>query len=333
MVITLTLVGGLGVSTWLYLNKRAALLEQERLARIVEAANKRETHLRSQTQARANLSRVAVLVSEGKIGEADELLRQIPLESIEPSREAAEVFRSLGNWYAMYGQWKQAVLCFTLLNQANLLDNPVKIVEETDLLAIAPALVESGDKTAYNKFRRDTLDRYLPVRNSLQAEHILKACLLEPADAAMMDRLREVAAVCSRVVLLDPDHPRFPSWEAFAMTLYYSRLGNIPETLEWGERCLAFDDPTGARDAATRSLTALAKYRSGDRGGAEKDIEEARRLMPESLLPKRPPDSRGNAGQGTWYSWAVAKILLREAEKEMASDDLPGGRSDESGVP
>ncbi len=78
---------------------------------------------------------------------------------------------------------------------------PVKIVEETDLLAIAPALVESGDRTAYNKFRQDTLDRYLPVRNSLQAEHILKACLLEPADAAMMDRLRRspqyVRAWCS----------------------------------------------------------------------------------------------------------------------------------------
>jgi serine/threonine protein kinase len=317
VAMTLMLLGGLTISTWLYLNKRAALLEQQRLSLAVEAANRREIHLRSQTQARANVSRVAVLVSEGKITEADELLRQIPLESIEPSREAAEVFRSLGNWYAMYGKWKQAVQCFTLLNQANLLDDPVKIVEETDLLAIAPALIESGDKTTYNKFRQEILDRYLPVKNSLQAEHILKVCLLEPADAATMERLREVAAVCARVVLLDPDHPNFPSWEAFAMTLYYSRLGNTSQTLVWGGRCLSFEDPTGARDSSVLSLLALAKYRAGDRQDAVKDMEQARQLIPENLLPERPPDARGNAGRGTWYSWAVAKILLRETEKEM----------------
>jgi serine/threonine protein kinase len=132
--VAISLIGGMSAATVLYLREREALVEQERLRQEAEAARAEEARLRNQAQARANISRVAVLVSEGKIEEADELLQQNSLSSIDPSREAAGVYRSLGSWYAVYGRWDQAVQCFTLLHQANRLDSRSNIVAGLDLL-------------------------------------------------------------------------------------------------------------------------------------------------------------------------------------------------------
>lgn len=310
--IALSLAGGFGVSTRLYLLEREARAEQARLGHEAKAARAEEFRLRAQAQARANISQVAVLLSEDRIEEADALLRENPLETIEPSLEAAWVFRSLGNWNAIHGRWAQAVQCYVLLNQANRLDDPVNVVEDTDLLATAPALLEYGDRRGYEAFRRDALDRYLPARNSLAAEHLLKICLLTPADAAFMERLRDAAEVCARGIPTESGRAIYPHWEALSTTLYHHRLGKVEETLEWGEKCLAYPDDTGSRAAAALCLTAMARHRAGHADEASKDLDEARRLIAAASQAAREHHERGS-----WFSWVIARILLREAELEV----------------
>jgi serine/threonine protein kinase len=312
--VAISLIGGMGAATVLYLREREALVEQERLRTEAEAARAEEARLRNQAQARANISRVAVLLSEGKIEEADALLQQNPLASIDPSREAASVYRSLGSWYAVYGRWEQAVQCFTLLHQANRLDTRKNIVEGLDLLYIGPAYLEYGDRTNYEAFRNEVIDLYLPAKNSIEGEHLLKACLLAPAPPAMLGKLRQVAEMCAKVIPPDPKSkgaPSFPEWEAFSMALYHYRLGQFEKSLEWSRKSQKILDKVGSRAASLLCLTAMSQRQLGKKEQAAADLKKARDMIP---APPDPAEESSRPLPGNWFSWSVARILLREAE-------------------
>ena len=316
MAVAISLIGGMSAATVLYLREREALVEQERLRQEAEAARAEETRLRNQAQARANISRVAVLLSEGKIEEADALLQENPLSSIDPSREAAGVYRSLGSWYAVYGRWEQAVQCFTLLHQANRLDNRRSIVEGLDLLYTGPAYLEYGDTRSYEEFRSEVVDLYLPARNSIEAEHLLKACLLTRAPADMLAKLKQAAEMCSKVIPPYPESknaPSFPEWEAFSMALYHYRLGEFEKSLEWSRKSRKVADKVGSRDASIFCLMAMSQRALGKKDQAAADLKKARDMIP---APPDPAEESARPLPGNWFSWSVARILLREAERE-----------------
>ena len=308
IAVALSLVGGLGTATILYLRERVALVEQERLKQEAEAARAEESRLRSQAQARANVTRVAILLSEDKIEEADRLLQQNPLESIDPSSEAADVFRSLGGWNAVYGRWNQALRCFVLMNQANSLRNPVLTVEGTDLLMIAPAYVEANDLAGYANFRTEMLGRYLPVTNSMQAEHLLKACLLLPPGPGVVERLKPAAETCEASI---PAGTRLlPDWNALSISLYRYRSNDFEGARNWAKKCLAIPDNAGTRAAAARCISAMANQRLGNTPAAKTELKAARDAIAKTVAR----DGEGpQTIPGNWFAWSVARILAREA--------------------
>ena len=312
--VAISLIGGMSAATVLYLREREALVEQERLRAEAEKARAEEVRLRDQAQARANISRVAVLLSEGEIEEADSLLQQNPLASIDPSREAANVYRSLGSWYAVYGRWEQAVQCFALLRQANRLDKRRSIVEGLDLLYTGPAYLEYQDARGYDEFRREVVELYLPARNTIEAEHLLKVCLLAPATPKMLADLKQVADMCSGVIQPFPDSKNFttfPEWEAFSMALYHYRMGEHEKCLEWSAKSRKIADKVGSRNASLLCLTAMSKRALGKTEEAKAELKKAKEMIP---APPDPADDAARPLPGTWFSWSVARILLREAE-------------------
>jgi hypothetical protein len=312
--VALSLIVGLGASTRLYLRERKAVQEQVRLAGETESARAEEARLRRQAQARANVSRVAVLLSEGRTEDADALLHGNPLEFIEPSREAAEVFRSLGDWNAICGRWPQAVECFTLLNQANLLDDRMRILEGSDLIASAPAFLENGSLPAYNDFRGAALRRYLPLTSALQAEHILKAALLSPADESTVNALRESARLCEDAFLGKAGKSFFAAWEAFSITLFRYRDGDLKGTIEWADKCIGYKNVRPGCKACALSVQAMAMYQLGDSEGAGKKLDDARAILQKA--EQTPSDPKLDV-RLYWYDWATARVLLREAEEVM----------------
>ncbi|MES2922995.1 MAG: protein kinase [Verrucomicrobiota bacterium] len=308
IAVALSLVGGLGTATVLYFREGVALEEQARLKREAETARTEESRLRREAQARANVSRAAILLSDGMVEEADRLLQQNPLATIDPSPEAADVFRFLGARNAIYRRWPQALACFVLMNQANSLGDPVKTAEGLDLLMTSPVYLEAGDFEGYYTFRSETLARYLPAKNSLQAEHILKSCLLLPADEAMLARLEPVARVCAEAV---PSNGRvLADWNTMAMALFHYRNGDFAKALEWSKKGFEYPDSAGTRTSATRCLSAMANYRLGDKQAALTDLDTARKAVEnaihieETLQPV----------VGTWFARSVARSLLREAK-------------------
>ncbi|MEK7950776.1 serine/threonine protein kinase [Luteolibacter soli] len=289
-----TLVAGFGISTALYFREKDALAEQARLKR--------------QAQARANVSRAAILLSEGNTAAADLLLRQDSLESIEASPEAAEVFRSLGRWNAVYGRWDQAALCFRMMNEANRLGDRTKVIEGIDLLMTAPAYLETGDTKAYAEFRTEALDRYGPAQNAMQAEHLLKVCLLQPADPKMLERLESSAKAIRD---FKPGTPGLPDWNSLSMTLFHFRKGNYDEAIKEADKGMHFKDPSGSRIAAIRCILAMSHFKRGSVPEARTNLEKAKADLQrvESQI-----DDSGFPPIGTWFAWAVVRILVREAD-------------------
>ncbi|RYZ15675.1 MAG: serine/threonine protein kinase, partial [Myxococcaceae bacterium] len=310
IAVALSLVGGLGAATVLYLRERAAFFEQQNLKREAEAARARESYLRGQAQARANVSRVAMLLSEGKVQEADQLLQENPLDSMDPSSEASVVFRNLGNWNSVYQRWEQALACFILMNQATSLAEPALISEGSDLLMTAPVYLEAGDVRGYLRFREDMLKRHLPLKNTLQAEHIIKVSLLRPLDAETLEKLKPGIEMFEKSSPKPPGGTVLADWNMLSGSLYKYRAGDYKGALEWTTKCLKFNDSSGTRSSTARCIAAMAHFRLGNIKEAQDQLQlardpiEAASYRPDEVRPEPP---------GRWFAWAVARILLREA--------------------
>ena len=185
--VTTALVGGLGASTWLFLREREALA--------------REAELRQQAEAREKITRVLVLVSNKRFEEAGALLGRISNPTAKPSLEAANVFRSLGEWNAIQGQWQQAADHFNQLLQVNDPDKSDKSENATgDLLRAGPALAELGDQPGYDLFRRAAIARFAGTINPVAAEQVIKTSLLLPANEEILRSLAPFAEVAAKSV-------------------------------------------------------------------------------------------------------------------------------------
>jgi len=311
--VAVSVLMGLGVSTTMYFREKEAVKEQERLSLQAGRARDQELHLRRQAQARANVSRVAFLLSEGHVKEADELLRMNPLVSIEPSREASSVFRVLGNWYATYGRWVDAAQCFRLMGQATKMNSSKEILRSADLLVTAPALLESGDIKGYDSFREDTLKRHLPVSDSLQAEHILKACLLVKASPDLLQKLAGAARLCEESIA-DRSKSTFTAWEAFSLALYHYRTGNYDKVIEVGNRGLSEPSIKEICAACIRSLTAVAHHRLGNFDTSMADLKWAASVVRKSQAGDSDEEK---TIVPRWYDWSVASLLLEEGQNAV----------------
>jgi hypothetical protein len=67
---------------------------------------------------RAEIARAAIMLGQGRLQEAEKLVSQLQLPVIEPSLEASDVFRRLGDWAASEGRWNEAAIQFKRLNLA-----------------------------------------------------------------------------------------------------------------------------------------------------------------------------------------------------------------------
>src|SRR5690606_31178286 len=83
---------------------------------------------------------VAALIEAGRAEEVDARMRALPPESIDPSPDAARVFRSLGHWNALHARWPEARRCFEVLHRVNRFSPQEGIVEGTDLMCLAVLL-------------------------------------------------------------------------------------------------------------------------------------------------------------------------------------------------
>jgi serine/threonine protein kinase len=321
--IAAALVLGLGLAYGSYRRERQARVEQARMKDIAEAARANEAKLRELSVTRENIALVAVLISEGKIEEADAQLQRTPLSTIEPSLEASNVLRSLGGWNAMRGRWTQASECFLLLTRANHLSNPEQIVSNTDLVAPGSAFVESGDLNAYNQFREWALSYFGNTSNALAAQQIIQTTLLLPAAPDFIQRLTPAKDLIESISFAK-DHltpgwnTEFAAWRSWSLSLLEYRRGNYQKAIYWSELSMSYRIPKNALYAAIHPVLAMAHYRCGDMNAATAEMNQARKMIQAAFTPELPPAYEPlGENQGYWWDWVQAQILFREAEALM----------------
>lgn len=319
-----SLLLGLGVASLSYRRERAARMEQARLRDMAEDAHARERQRLAEARDWENMAQISMLLSEGKIEEADEQLRNTPAGSIKITPQSASVLRSLGNWNALRGRWNEAARWLTMLMAANEMIEPAA-VETSDLLSTSAALVESGNKQDYNLFRQKVLQQFSPPIDNVMAERVIHATLLLPADAAILRELESVKQMLESTEF-DPHHLR-PGWEtdaaiwrAWAVAMVEYRSGDFEEARVWNQRALLFPVLPKFMPAILHSLQAMIESKLGNHDAAIRSLAEARDVIDYAFAPELPAayEPMGKKG-GFWWDWIAARILYQEAQRILGA--------------
>jgi hypothetical protein len=320
-VVFLALVAGLGVSTWMFLQEKEARHEQARLKTIAEGARAHESRLLGQAEARGRIALAAVLLGQNRNQEAAALLAQTPFADIEPSRESADVLRSLGVGYVFAGKWREAADCFTTVTRLNRILPDAEVANlGLDLIYPGPVLLECGDVAGYERFRQDVLARFAVTTDPRAFEHVLKACLLRPADEAILQQLQPLGQLAEQSLATIPaNRDQYRDHRVFALALLAYRQGHFTNALEWGRQTLQFSNQ--ALRAGAHVLRALSCQQLGQNEAARAELVPA--WDPVQARFTRPLDY-GNLNTGVWWDWVAARQLLREALARMNAATTAG---------
>jgi hypothetical protein len=311
--VSMALMAGFGTSTWLFFREREARREAESARRV-------ETELRAEADARANISQAALLISRNEMTGADHLVNKILVPVVEPSLEAAGVFHTLGNWNVTQGRWQVAADRFLQLEQANQVDKSDLTADETrDLLGAGPALIVAGDLKKYRQFVQVTLHRFADTSDPVAAEEVMKNSLILPADTTTLQELEPLVILLqSSVAQNGPEVAKNDysiPWQSLALSLYEYRCGNFTNVIIWGQKCLAYSNPTPPRVVMMHIVLAMAYARLNQPENARLELAAGRGPI-EKRLPNGPEKivDLGRASTGNWHDWVIAYFLLHEAE-------------------
>lgn len=319
--VTLALLVGLGTSTWLLVKEREMRRRAVAAEQRAELSSQNEMQLRREAEARADIARAAVMLSRGKLAEAERLVNQLQVPIIEPSLEAVGVFRTLGDWAASDGRWTQAVAHFKRLNLADQVDKTeVTDASAVDLLRLGPTLIAAGDMADYHEFVKKSIARFSNITNVIAAEQVIKVSLICPADSMDILALEPLARVLAQS--LDEARPASPgdqymiTWRQFALSLYEYRRGDFTNSIRWQKKCLASSNFLPERVAMAHFVLAMALYQTQQTNAAQSEWDQG-----QELIHQKCPDAVGKISISDmspdstvyWYDWVIAQILQNEA--------------------
>lgn len=308
----LALIAGLSISTWMYFRERQAHFLQEYLRQEAEVARVHEAELRQKTETGDRIIQAKLRYDTGDLGGSERLLNQIPSSLIEPDPMHASLRRGLGCWHALQERWRDALSNFALLGRIDQLDRDGVIT--LDYLLYGPALVECGDETGFNAFRRAAVRRFIGTDSPEFAERVCKVSLLIPADKELMDQLSVLYGVAER----DPADPIVDlnrrAWTCMTLALVDYRRGDYPKATAWCRECLSSPIKNPLRRSTTLAILAMSYHRSNRDPQARSALAQAHEVFLE-----------GNLGGLFWKGpsdWPMCRILLREADALLQGDPV-----------
>jgi eukaryotic-like serine/threonine-protein kinase len=319
-IVTLVMLAWIGTSTWLFFREKQLRNLAVEAQRQAEQARQNEATLRREADARAQIARAAVMLNRGRLVEAEKLLSQLQVPVIQPSLEASDVFRILGDWAASEGRWNQAEIQFKRLDLAYQVDkSEITDMSAVDLLRLGPTLIAAGDISGYHQFVDDSIARFSTVSNAVAAEQVMKVCLICPPNVPKLERLSSLFEVLSKSIRDEQpgqDQNLF-AWREFASALYDYRREDFEESIALLQKCIASQNYLPERTAMAHFVLAMAFFQSRQVAAANSELS-----LGQALIHQYCPDSTGAisiSGMAPktsiyWYDWVIAQILQREAE-------------------
>jgi hypothetical protein len=312
-VVAVTLIVGLGTSTWLFFRERDARHEQARLREQAQQAERRESELRQQAEEREKITQAAVFVSQARYDDANRLLDEVKTPPPNPSFDGVAAYRQVGVWLATQERWHDAANRFYPLMVIDKLDD--WRVVTLDYQSCGVLLAETGDGERYRHFCQAAITRFAAEIASTNvaasgdmAGRILKTCLLTPPDAKLLGQLQPLGEVSEKwFATLSPN---LLGWAAIPTGLWNYRCGDFGKAMK---SCLRGLDPnakTSALDASLRFVLAMSDYQSGEMDEARSQLAQGRKMVDAKFQAGL---AQGNGRDGFWYDWVFAQILLGEA--------------------
>jgi serine/threonine protein kinase len=300
--VAVALLMGLGTSTWLFFKERESRRE-------AESGRANEIKMRQQAEDREKIAQAAVLMDQNQFAEADRLLAQFAYP--ETVAEGENVFRSLGDWTALQGQWRRAAQHFKMLLKADRLETME--ISTLDHSRCAAVLVAGGDADGYQHFRQDAIKQFAHTTDPIVAERTVKNSLLLPADETTMAALAPLAEIAAKSI---PDNPPtagtgdwMTPWRCVSLALMEYRRGHSPEAIDWCKRCLAYGNGSPARTATIHAIHAMSHYQLGQLDEARSELAQSREMIDNKF--KAGLDE--GDGNGYWFDWLLGEILMHEA--------------------
>jgi serine/threonine protein kinase len=291
--VALALIAGLSAATWMFFK--------------AEEARANEAELRLQAEAREKLTEAVMLVNQGNYEDAARIIEVMKTPPTRPSLDGISALRSVGEWLAIQGRWREAASRFTALIEIDKLDpwGPVTL----DYQSCGVVLVEVGDLQGFERFRAEAATRFLTETNGDAAGRILKTCLLPPVQEHTVAQFRALGEVVERWTATQPREVQ-AGWAAIPIALWKYRAGEFARATEYSQRGLNPTEQT-PRAATVRLILAMACHRSGDLQKAREYLAQGRTQVEGKFKAGL---DRGEQGVGMWYDWVFARLLLREAE-------------------
>jgi serine/threonine protein kinase len=310
------LLGGLGLSTWLFLRERDAREEQARLRVEAEMARANEVQLREMTRAADRIAQAALLVRYNEMSKADEWVSRIQPGLVPPSLEAVETLRLIAEWNLLQGRWAAAAERYRVLVPV------ITSVDITDtdemsrlLMPAAAAIKRWGKNDDYQKLRGLTLRRFNGSRIPGVAGQVIKVVLLEPADAATFEALTPLAATLEAYLQSPPANESLYliPWRRFSMALYAYRRNDFDAALAHTQAGMALRTDSEPLVASYHLLLAMIHHHRGDHDEALKVFDHGSKLVEKW--------EQGPFGLGVsvdlWFDWENAWFLREEARRLM----------------
>jgi tetratricopeptide (TPR) repeat protein len=273
-------------------------------------ARREADRLRRQAETRLKLSQAITYLSWGQNSEANALVSEVSVPELKV--EYPTLSRGLGDWHGSHGRWREAADQFSLLMQVVQPDD--WDTATLDYLRLGPALIEAGDMAGYERFREAAVAHYTGTVNPIAAERVVKISLLQPADGRLLGLLQPLGEVAA--ASLDGDGariagPSLSAWRSFSLALWELRRGRFEKALEWCNRSLEYQRSNVPRESNVQLVAAMARLAQGQTGQAVAEMTDCRSRIEDQFASGL---QVGDGGQGFWFDWVFARILLREAE-------------------
>jgi tetratricopeptide (TPR) repeat protein len=234
-----------------------------------------------------------------------------------PSLETEALLRMLGDWNAIRGRWPRAIERFTSLTKLQPHDG---LEPSLDHLRLGTALLESGERDEYERFRQEIVSRFGSAgsrANSLP-DRLITSCLLLPANQQLLRDLEPIAEAAEKA-LLDGPAFRLP-WISSSRALLEYRRGNDLKATTLCTRCVSSPYCEAPQAALAHVIQALAYWRLGQYAEGFTELSRAQKQI-DSAFKNGLSLDLDNDPAGQWCDWILARILMGECREQFLEGD------------
>jgi serine/threonine protein kinase/tetratricopeptide (TPR) repeat protein len=304
--VCLALLIGFGLSLYLFIQERearrraiAAEQEQARLRKQAEDALTVQERMRDRAELADKLSAAGRLVSDGRFDEAEQIFYQIH----DPS--TAPLLNSLAMTRARNGDWPRAITNFSRL----------MILVPTEPMTyyhLAPLLVHTGAREAYEQHRQNILRQFFDARVPITVQRMLKACLLLPLPDSGLEGMDKLGKA------LETAGPRLLAQDGFrvARGLLAYREGEYAWAVELLKGVGTTPQASNPQFSIQACLiSSMAQWQLGRKDEARVTLSKCQ-VSPEEKSAKLKVKDFGSG----WNEYLVSEALRKEATALFEED-------------